>query len=44
MSDTKSTPNGSPEQPELNVSKAPDYRDGYANSVQVRMKIGRAHV
>jgi hypothetical protein len=28
-----------PEQPRLNLSTTPDYRDGYANSVQVRMSV-----
>jgi Protein of unknown function (DUF3467) len=28
-----------PEQPRLNLTNTPDYRDGYANSVQVRMSV-----
>ncbi len=28
-----------PEQPDLNVTQSPDYREGYANSVQVRVSI-----
>jgi hypothetical protein len=28
-----------PEQPRLNLTTTPDYRDGYANSVQVRMSV-----
>lgn len=36
MSDPKST---TPEQPQLNLSQKPDYRDSYANSVQVRMSV-----
>jgi len=28
-----------PAQPRLNLSNTPDYRDGYANSVQVRMSV-----
>jgi uncharacterized protein DUF3467 len=28
-----------PEQPTLNLTTTPDYRDGYANSVQVRMSV-----
>ncbi len=30
------TPNG---QPEVSISSTPDYRDGYANSVHVRMSV-----
>ena len=36
MSEQKNIPSG---QPELNVSRTPDYRDSYANSVQVRMSV-----
>jgi hypothetical protein len=28
-----------PAEPKLNLSTTPDYRDGYANSVQVRMSV-----
>ena len=28
-----------PEQPEINVRNSDDYREGYANSVQIRMKV-----
>ena len=28
-----------PDQPKLNLTTTPDYRDGYANSVQVRMSV-----
>ena len=35
MSQQKPTP----EQPRLNLTTTPDYRDGYANSVQVRMSV-----
>ena len=28
-----------PDQPKLNLTATPDYRDGYANSVQVRMSV-----
>jgi hypothetical protein len=28
-----------PDQPRLNLTTTPDYRDGYANSVQVRMSV-----
>ena len=28
-----------PAEPKLNLSATPDYRDGYANSVQVRMSV-----
>lgn len=28
-----------PEQPTVNLNTTPDYRDGYANSVQVRMSV-----
>jgi len=34
MSQPKPTP-----EPKLNLSTTPDYRDGYANSVQVRMSV-----
>ena len=34
MSQTKPTP-----EPKLNLTTTPDYRDGYANSVQVRMSV-----
>jgi len=34
MSQPKPTP-----EPKLNLSATPDYRDGYANSVQVRMSV-----
>ena len=40
MSQTK--PN--PEQPRLNLSAAADYRDGYANSVQIRMSVWDFHL
>ncbi|WP_263368218.1 DUF3467 domain-containing protein [Edaphobacter bradus] len=29
----------SPDQPRLTLTNTPDYRDGYANSVQVRMSV-----
>ena len=32
-------PANQPDQPKLNLSTTPDYRDGYANSVQVRMSV-----
>ncbi len=35
LSEQKSTPG----QPEINVTRKPDYRDSYANSVQVRMSV-----
>ena len=28
-----------PQQPNINIVDAPDYRDGYANSVQVRVSV-----
>lgn len=28
-----------PEQPNLNISKSNEYRDGYANSVQIRLSV-----
>jgi hypothetical protein len=34
-----SQPNTPPEQPTLNLINTEDYRDGYANSVQVRMSV-----
>ena len=36
LNDMKRT---TPEQPELKLSTKPDYRDSYANSVQVRMSV-----
>jgi len=36
MSDSKLSQN---EQPTLKLSNTPEYRDGYANSVQVRMSV-----
>jgi len=32
-------PKPTPEQTRLNLTNTPDYRDGYANSVQVRMSV-----
>ena len=32
-------PNPQPEQPTLKLTSTEDYRDGYANSVQVRMSV-----
>jgi hypothetical protein len=32
-------PNASTAQPEIKVTRTPDYRNGYANSVQVRMSV-----
>ena len=32
-------PNQGKDQPTLKLTNAPDYRDGYANSVQVRMSV-----
>ncbi len=32
-------PSNQPDQPKLNLTATPDYRDGYANSVQVRMSV-----
>src|ERR1700740_1691589 len=32
-------PKPTPEQPRVNLTNTPDYRDGYANSVQVRMSV-----
>jgi flagellar protein FlaG len=29
----------SPQQPQLNLSQSPDYRESYANSVQVRVSV-----
>src|ERR1700739_1699622 len=31
--------NPSPQQPQINVTQAPDYRESYANSVQVRVSV-----
>lgn len=31
--------NATPQQPQLNVTQAPDYREAYANSVQVRVSV-----
>jgi hypothetical protein len=36
LSDLK---NANPDQPELSLSSTPDYRNSYANSVQVRMSV-----
>ena len=32
-------PNAAAAQPEIKVTRTPDYRNGYANSVQVRMSV-----
>ena len=34
----------SPEQPRVNLTATPDYRDGYANSVQIRMSVWDFHL
>ena len=39
MSQQKPAPGQHPEQPRVNLTTTPDYRDGYANSVQVRMSV-----
>lgn len=31
--------NATPQQPQLNVTQSPDYREAYANSVQVRVSV-----
>jgi Protein of unknown function (DUF3467) len=31
--------NPTPQQPQLNLAQAPDYRESYANSVQVRVSV-----
>ena len=36
---SESTKDQRSSQPELKLAKSPDYRDGYANSVQVRMSV-----
>jgi hypothetical protein len=36
---SQSKPSPSQDQPKLNLTNTPDYRDGYANSVQVRMSV-----
>jgi hypothetical protein len=45
MSDTKLTADSSEnKQPTLRLSNTPEYRDGYANSVQVRMSVWDFHL
>ncbi len=33
-----------PQQPKLNLTNTPEYRDGYANSVQVRVSVWDFHL